>query len=80
MAYAGTNAETLAIKQQQLQLYLGAQTAFASGAQSYEINNRKLSYIDPAKLQTMIDTLMLEITMLQNGGRRRSWGVILRDL
>lgn len=80
MPYTGTNVDTLAIKQSQLQLYLGAQVAFASGAQSYKINNRELSYIDPVKLQTMINQLMLEITLLQNGGRRRSWGAIPRDL
>lgn len=80
MAYTGANTDTLAIKQQELSLYLGAQAAFASGAQSYKINNRELSYIDPVKLQTMINSLMTEIVMLQNGGRRRSWGVILRDL
>ncbi len=79
MAYTGSNAETLAMKQESLALYLGAMPVFASGAQSYKINNRELSYIDPLKLQKMIDQLMTEIVMLQNGGRRRSFGVVLRD-
>ena len=80
MAYTGLNNDTLAIKQQQLTFYLQAQQAFASGAQSYRIGNRQLQYLDPGKLQDMINKLMLEITMLQNNGRRRSFSVIPRDI
>lgn len=78
--YNGANADTLAIKQQQLQFYLGAQAAFATGAQSYRIGNRQINYVDASKMQEMINQLMLEIVMLQNGGRRRSWRVVPRDL
>lgn len=78
--YAGANADTLAIKQQQLALYLGAQPVFAAGVQTYRINNRELAYIDPVKLQVMIDKLMVEIALLQNGGRRRSFAVVPRDI
>jgi hypothetical protein len=80
MAYTGTNAETVLIKQNELTFYLQAQQAFAGGAQSYKIGNRQLAYLDPAALQKLIDQLMLDIVMLQNGGRRRSFVVIPRDL
>jgi hypothetical protein len=78
--YTGANSQTLAIKQSELQLYLGAQTAFASGAQEYKIGNREMKYTEPQALQSMINQLMLEIVMLQNSGRRRSFAVIPRDL
>ncbi len=78
--FTGAPGQALAIKQSELQLYLGAQTAFASGAQEYSIGNRRMQYTDPTKLQQMINDLMLEIIMLQNSGRRRSFAAIPRDI
>ena len=78
--YTGANADTLTIKQQQLVLYLGAQQAFASGAQSYKIGNREMHYTEPQVLQSMINQLMLEIIMLQGSGRRRSFAAVPRDI
>lgn len=79
MAYNGGAAEALVIKQNELTFYLQAEQAFASGAQSYKIGNRELTRMDPDKLHAIINRLMLEITMLQNGGVRRSFGVVITD-
>jgi len=62
-----------------LDFYREAKKVFASGVQTYRVGGRQLAYMEPGKLQEMIDSIMLKIVMLQNGGRRRSWGVILRD-
>lgn len=79
MPFGGTVAEALQMKQSQLDFYIQAQQAFASGAQRYKIGNREMQYIEPDKLQPIIDKLMAEITMLANGGRR-SFSVIPRDI
>lgn len=79
MAYNGSAADALTIKQNELTFYLQAEQAFAAGAQSYKIGNRELTRMDPAQLHAIINRLMLEITMLQDGGHRKAFGVVLTD-
>lgn len=78
--YDGSVASTIAIKQQELSFYLQAQQAFAAGAQSYKIGPRETQYIDPQKLQSIIDGLMRDIVLLQHGGQRQGFSVIPRDI
>lgn len=80
MPYSGGATDAIAIKQQQLTNFLQAQQALRSGTQSYRIGNRQLTYVDLDKIQEIINQLMLEITMFQNGGRRRSFRAVPRDM
>lgn len=79
MAYDGSATAALKIKQDELTFYLQAEQAFAAGAQSYKIGSRELTRMDPDKLHAIINQLMAEISMLQNNGRRRSFGAVLTD-
>jgi hypothetical protein len=79
MAYDGSAASALQIKQSELTFYFQAEQAFAAGAQSYKIGSRELVRMDPDKLHSIINQLMSEIAMLQYGGRRKSFGVVPVD-
>lgn len=78
-SFDGSAASALKIKQDELTFYLQAEQAFASGAQSYKIGSRELTRMDPDKIHSIISTLMYEISMLQNNGRRKSFGAVLMD-
>ncbi len=80
MTFGGTAAEALQIKRQELDSYLKAEQAFASGAQSYKIGSREISRMDPQKIHAIISQLMAEIAMLRNNGQRQSFSVIPRDI
>jgi hypothetical protein len=79
MVYDGSIAATIKIKQDELSMYLQAEQAFASGAQSYKIGNRELTRLDMDKLHTIINNLMAEISVLRSRSRRRSSGIVPVD-
>ena len=68
----------------ELEYLLEAQKAFASGAQEYEINGKKLTRFDIATVDKRIDTLLTKIEDLENildgKGRSRMKSVIIRDI
>ena len=74
----------LQIYYNELEYLLEAQKAFASGAQEYEINGKKLTRFDIATVDKRIDTLLTKIEDLENildgKGRSRMKSVIIRDI
>lgn len=68
----------------ELEYLLEAQKAFASGAQSFEINGKKLTSFDIATVDKRIDTLLTKIEDLENvldgKGRSRMKSVVIRDI
>ena len=68
----------------ELEYLLEAQKAFASGAQEYEINGKKLTRFDMATIDKRIDTLLTKIEDLENilngKGRSRMKAVVIRDI
>ena len=68
----------------ELEYLLEAQKAFASGAQEYEINGKKLTRFDMATVDKRIDTLLTKIEDLENvldgKGRSRMKAVVIRDI
>ena len=68
----------------ELEYLLEAQKAFASGAQEYEINGKKITRFDMATVDKRIDTLLTKIEDLENAldgkGRSRMKAVIIRDI
>jgi hypothetical protein len=77
MAYDGSAAAALKIKQAQLTMYLQAEQTLQSGAQSYKLNDgREITRIDMDKIHSIISRLIGEIAILSRG---RSRGVIPID-
>lgn len=68
----------------ELEYLLEAQKAFASGAQEYEINGKKISRYDMAIVDKRIDTLLTKIEDLENvlngNSRHRMKAVVIRDI
>ena len=68
----------------ELEYLLEAQKAFASGAQEYEINGKKITRFDMATVDKRIDTLLTKIEDLENvldgKGRSRIKAVVIRDI
>ena len=68
----------------ELEYLLEAQKAFASGAQEYEINGKKITRFDMATVDKRIDTLLTKIEDLENvldgKGRSRMKAVVIRDI
>ena len=68
----------------ELEYLLEAQKAFASGAQEYEINGKKITRFDMATVAKRIDTLLTKIEDLENvldgKGRSRMKAVVIRDI
>ena len=68
----------------ELEYLLEAQKAFASGAQEYEINGKKITRFDMATVDKRIDTLLTRIEDLENilngKGRSRMKAVVIRDI
>ena len=68
----------------ELEYLLEAQKTFASGAQEYEINGKKLTRFDMATIDKRIDTLLTKIEDLENilngKGRSRMKAVVIRDI
>ena len=68
----------------ELEYLLEAQKAFASGAQEYEINGKKITRFDMATVDKRIDTLLTKIEDLENvldgKGRNRMKAVVIRDI
>lgn len=68
----------------ELEYLLEAQKAFASGAQEYEINGKKISRFDMATVDQRIDTLLTKIEelerVLDGKGRSRMKAVVIRDI
>lgn len=74
----------LQIYYNELEYLLEAQKAFASGAQEYEINGKKITRFDMATVDKRIDTLLTKIEDLENvldgKGRSRMKAVVIRDI
>ena len=74
----------LTIYYNELEYLLEAQKAFASGAQEYEINGKKITRFDMATVDKRIDTLLTKIEDLENvldgKGRSRMKAVVIRDI
>nr|DAO79668.1 MAG TPA: hypothetical protein [Caudoviricetes sp.] len=68
----------------ELEYLIEAQKAFASGAQEYEINGKKISRFDMATVDKRIDTLLTKIedleAVLDGKGRSRMKAVVIRDI
>lgn len=68
----------------ELEYLIEAQKAFASGAQEYEINGKKISRFDMATVDKRIDTLLTRIedleAVLDGKGRSRMKAVVIRDI
>ena len=68
----------------ELEYLLEAQKAFASGAQEYEINGKKITRFDMATVDKRIDMLLTKIEDLENvldgKGRSRMKAVVIRDI
>ena len=68
----------------ELEYLIEAQKAFASGAQEYEINGKKISRFDMATVDKRIDTLLTKIEDLEaeldGKGRSRMKAVVIRDI
>ena len=68
----------------ELEYLLEVQKAFASGAQEYEINGKKITRFDMATVDKRIDTLLTKIEDLENvldgKGRSRMKAVVIRDI
>ena len=68
----------------ELEYLLEAQKAFASGAQEYEINGKKITRFDMVTVDKRIDTLLTKIEDLENvldgKGRSRMKAVVIRDI
>ena len=68
----------------ELEYLLEAQKAFASGAQEYEINGKKITRFDMEIVDKRIDTLLTKIEDLENvldgKGRSRMKAVVIRDI
>ena len=68
----------------ELEYLIEAQKAFASGAQEYEINGKKISRFDMATVDKRIHMLLTKIedleAVLDGKGRSRMKAVVIRDI
>ena len=68
----------------ELEYLIEAQKAFASGAQEYEINGKKISRFDMATVDKRIDMLLTKIedleAVLDGKGRSGMKAVVIRDI
>lgn len=73
----------LEILKKRLDMYLKAEEAILSGAQSYTIGSRTLTRGDLAQIRTVIkdlmDTLTEEEAVAEGKARHRTVGVVFRD-
>lgn len=73
----------LEILKKRLDMYLKAEEAILSGAQSYTIGSRTLTRGDLAQIRTVIkdlmDTLTEEEAVAEGKPRHRTVGVVFRD-
>jgi hypothetical protein len=75
-----TVAEILTQKKQRLQLYLAAEAAILSGAQSYSIGHRQITRADLRSVQAEVEKLTVDVAQLSRGGNAiRVQRIVPRD-
>lgn len=75
-----TAQEIITQKKNRLQLYLAAESAILTGAQSYSIGHRQLTRADLSEVQKEIDKLTVDIAQLSRGGNAiRMQRIVPRD-
>lgn len=67
------------ILEKRLNAYYDAEMAVLTG-QSYQIGTRRLTRADLSEIRKAIDSLETELSNIENGGKRKIFRVLPRDL
>lgn len=65
--------------EKRLDAYYNAEMAVLTG-QSYQLGTKKLTRADLAEIRAAIDSLETELSNIENGGKRKVFRVVPRDL